>query len=70
MADTGPGIPAAELPLLFERFFRTERSTTASIPGTGLGLAIAKAIVQGHDGTITAHSVEGAGTTLRVRLPV
>jgi len=69
ISDTGMGIPAADLPRLFQRFFRTERATAAAIPGTGLGLAIARAIVDGHGGRIDVESVEGAGTTFRVRLP-
>ncbi|MBA3843017.1 MAG: PAS domain-containing protein [Actinobacteria bacterium] len=67
--DTGMGISAAELPRLFQRFFRTERATAQAIAGTGLGLAIAKAIVEGHKGRITVESVEGAGTTFRIFLP-
>jgi signal transduction histidine kinase len=70
VADTGTGIPAAELPNLFRRFFRTERATSDAIPGTGLGLAIAKAIVEGHHGRISVESAEGAGTTFRVFLPL
>ena len=69
VADNGMGIPAHELPRLFQRFFRTERATATAIPGTGLGLAIARAIVEGHGGTISVDSVEGAGTTFRIRLP-
>jgi PAS domain S-box-containing protein len=69
VSDTGMGIPANELPLLFQRFFRAERATSGAIPGTGLGLAIAKAIVTGHDGRIRVDSAEGAGTTFRVILP-
>jgi PAS domain S-box-containing protein len=69
VSDTGMGIPAIELPLLFQRFFRAERATAGAIPGTGLGLAIAKAIVSGHGGRIRVESEEGAGTTFRVILP-
>ncbi|HEY6960995.1 MAG TPA: ATP-binding protein [Gaiellaceae bacterium] len=69
VADTGMGIPADELPRLFERFFRTERAAATAIPGTGLGLAIAKAIVEGHGGAIAVESEEGAGTTFRIVLP-
>jgi signal transduction histidine kinase len=70
VSDTGMGIPAAELPQLFQRFFRTEQATRSAIQGTGLGLAIAQAIVEGHDGRIAVESEEGAGTTFRVFLPV
>jgi PAS domain S-box-containing protein len=69
VSDTGMGIPASELPLLFQRFFRTERATAGAIPGTGLGLAIAKAIVTGHGGRIRVESEDGAGTTFRIVLP-
>jgi PAS domain S-box-containing protein len=70
VADNGVGIPAHEVPQLFQRFFRTERATATAVPGTGLGLAIAKAIVEGHGGRITVDSVEGAGTTFLISLPV
>ena len=69
VADTGMGIPAHELPQLFQRFFRAERATASAIPGTGLGLAIAKAIVAGHGGRIRVDSEVGAGTTFRIILP-
>jgi PAS domain S-box-containing protein len=69
VSDNGMGIPANELPLLFQRFFRAERATSGAIPGTGLGLAIAKAIVTGHGGRICVESEDGAGTTFRIALP-
>jgi PAS domain S-box-containing protein len=69
VSDTGMGIPAADLPKLFQRFFRTERATSGAIPGTGLGLAIARAIVEGHGGRIGVESEEGVCTTFRVFLP-
>jgi signal transduction histidine kinase len=69
IADNGMGIPADEVHLLFQRFFRAERATVGAIPGTGLGLAIAKAIVTGHGGRIRVESEDGAGTTFRVILP-
>ena len=68
--DTGVGIPSDEQERLFERFFRSSTATEQAIPGTGLGLTIAKTIVERHEGTISIESVEGAGTTARVRLPV
>lgn len=69
--DTGPGIPADDLPHIFERFYRSERSRKRS-PGSGfgLGLSIAYWIVKNHDGTIEAQSKEGVGTTFIVRLPL
>jgi signal transduction histidine kinase len=70
IADTGMGISAAEQLHLFERFFRTAAANSAAIQGTGLGLAIAKGIVDAHAGTIAVRSVEGAGTTFRIELPV
>lgn len=70
VSDTGMGIPADELPNLFQRFFRTERATAKAIPGTGLGLTIAKAIVEGHKGRVTVESTDGDGTTFRIFLPL
>ncbi|MFI5026142.1 MAG: sensor histidine kinase [Solirubrobacterales bacterium] len=68
--DTGVGIPVDEQGRLFERFFRSSTATERAIPGTGLGLTIAKTIVERHEGSIAIESAEGAGTTVRVRLPV
>jgi signal transduction histidine kinase len=63
--DTGSGIPPAELPRIFDRFYKSKDSR-----GTGLGLAIARSLVKAHGGEITASSVPGQGTTIRVTLPV
>jgi signal transduction histidine kinase len=68
--DTGIGINADDQERLFNKFFRTQAATRASIQGTGLGLAISKAIAQAHGGSIRVQSVEGEGTTFRVDLPV
>ncbi len=68
VADTGVGIPAEDLPRIFERFFRADRARSGQ--GTGLGLAIAKHIVQAHGGRIWAESREGQGTTISFSLPV
>ena len=70
VSDTGPGIPAAELPNIFERFYRADRSRARSSGGTGLGLAIARQIVVAHSGTIWADSIEGQGTTFSIALPL
>jgi PAS domain S-box-containing protein len=67
VADSGYGIPEADQPRLFERFFRS--STTSDQPGTGLGLTVVRAIVEGHDGEITCRSVPGSGTTFTFSLP-
>lgn len=68
--DTGMGIPEAEIPFIFEDFFRVKSSKTAEIPGTGLGLSIVKKIVEGHHGSIEVESAEGEGTTFSVFLPL
>jgi hypothetical protein len=70
VADTGPGIPAADLERVFERFYRTAAATRQAVPGTGLGLAIAKAIVEAHNGSIAVHSAEELGSTFTVLLPL
>ncbi len=69
VADTGVGIPADEIPRVFERFYRADPARTRDPGGTGLGLAIAHWIVQQHGGDITVDSEPGRGTTVRVRLP-
>lgn len=70
VSDTGQGIPAEDLPHIFDRFYRADRSRTRSSGGTGLGLAIAKQIVAAHGGTIAASSTDGQGTTISIALPV
>ena len=69
--DTGCGIRAADLPHVFERFFRADKSRQriAQTTGTGLGLSICQAIVTAHGGQILVESEEGVGTTITVRLP-
>jgi two-component system, OmpR family, sensor kinase len=69
--DTGPGIPAEDLPHIFERFYRAEKSRTrGKTTGFGLGLSIANWIVERHGGRIEVVSKEGQGTTFAIWLPV
>jgi signal transduction histidine kinase len=69
--DTGPGIPSEDLPHIFERFYRAEKSRTRSrTSGFGLGLSIAKWIVEHHNGRIEVESKEGKGTTFAIWLPI
>jgi signal transduction histidine kinase len=73
VADSGVGIPAAELARVFSAFFRGSNTTAGggqpAAPGTGLGLVVSRAIVELHGGTIQVASTEGAGTTVTVTLP-
>ncbi len=69
--DTGPGIPAEDLPFIFERFYRAEKSRTRTrTSGFGLGLSIVQWIVENHGGTIKVESKEGQGTTFAIWLPL
>ncbi len=74
VTDTGPGIPAQDLPHIFERFYRGERSrkrtTGSQTSGFGLGLSIAYWIIRNHGGVIEVNSIEGKGTTFCVWLPI
>jgi len=70
VSDTGPGISAEDRPHVFERFYRGDKSRTASNGNAGLGLAISKAIVEAHGGTISGSSQPGTGTTFTVILPL
>jgi two-component system sensor histidine kinase VicK len=67
--DTGMGIPAEELPHIFERFFRGAEPQQLQIQGTGLGLAIAKEIVELHGGRMAVESQPNVGTSVTVCLP-
>jgi len=68
--DTGRGIPAADLPHVFDKFYRVKSHAADGTPGTGLGLAIVKSIVDLHGGRVRVESVEGAGSTFFVDLPL
>jgi signal transduction histidine kinase len=65
--DTGPGIPAAEMPRIFDRLFRGDTSRTER--GLGLGLSLVKAVVEAHGGTVSVESEPGRGAVFTVRLP-
>ena len=69
VADVGPGIPAEDLPLVFERFYRVDPSRARSTGGTGLGLTIAKQLVEAHQGHIWVESAPGEGTRIGFDLP-
>jgi two-component system phosphate regulon sensor histidine kinase PhoR len=68
-ADNGPGIPTADLPHVFERFYRVDKSRSRETGGTGLGLSIVKHIVQLHGGSIRVESALEQGTTFVILLP-
>ena len=70
VADRGAGIPADELPMIFDRFYRVRDRSGRKKSGSGLGLAIARTIVEAHGGSITAESRVGVGTTMTIRLPL
>ncbi|MFC4064498.1 GAF domain-containing sensor histidine kinase [Actinoplanes subglobosus] len=68
ITDGGLGIPAEELPFVFDRFYRGRHARDQAVPGVGLGLTIARNIIEAHHGTVTVES-GGTGTTARVTLP-
>jgi len=70
VTDTGIGIPARDLPHVFDKFYRVNNKATKEIAGTGLGLAITRSIIEAYDGRIRAESIEGEGTTFVVELPL
>ncbi len=70
ISDTGTGINASDLPSIFDRFFRSDRSRSGTSGGSGLGLAIVKAIITAHGGTICAESTPGKGTCITFTLPL
>jgi len=70
VSDTGKGIPAEDLPNIFERFYRVDRSRARATGGSGLGLTIAKRWVEAHGGEITAKSELGKGSSFSFTLPM
>ena len=69
VADNGPGVSDADLPKLFDRFYRSDPSRSRADGGTGLGLSIVAAIVRGHGGDVLAGHTPGGGLTVTVVLP-
>ena len=68
--DTGIGIPQGDLPRIFERFYRVDRSRTSTSGGIGLGLAIVRHVAINHGGEVSAQSMEGEGSTFILRIPL
>ena len=69
VADTGVGIPRADIPRIFERFYRVDKGRSRALGGTGLGLSIVKHLAQTLGGEVAVESRVGAGTTFTVRIP-
>jgi signal transduction histidine kinase len=69
VSDTGIGIPAADVPHIFERFYRVDQARTRATGGTRLGQTICKSIIELHGGTIECVATENSGTTFRVQIP-
>jgi signal transduction histidine kinase len=70
VADTGSGISAEDLPFVFNRFYRGDKSRSRATGGTGIGLALAKQLVEAHGGRLWVDSVEGQGATFSFTLPL
>jgi two-component system phosphate regulon sensor histidine kinase PhoR len=70
VADTGEGIPAGELPRVFERFYRVDKARARQTGGTGLGLAIVRHVAEAHGGSVRVDSELARGSTFTVTLPV
>jgi len=70
VADTGEGIPAEDLPNIFERFYRVDKSRARGTGGSGLGLTIARRLIEAHGGTIEARSEQGKGSRFSFTIPI
>ena len=70
VTDTGEGIPAEDLPNIFERFYRVDKSRARATGGSGLGLTIAKRLVEAHGGKIEAQSEPGKGSCFSFTVPI
>ena len=70
VSDTGVGIPARDIPRVFERFYRVDSARSRETGGTGLGLAIVRHVADRHGGSVDVESELGAGTTFTMRLPI
>jgi signal transduction histidine kinase len=70
VSDTGMGIPADDLPNIFNEFFRAKNAKSSQVMGTGIGLSTVRTLVERYHGRITLDSQEGQGTTIRVSLPL
>jgi signal transduction histidine kinase len=69
VTDTGPGIPAENLPYIFDRFYRVDKARSRAMGGSGLGLSIAKWVTEAHHGSIEVKSELNQGTTFTIKLP-
>ena len=67
--NDGPGIPQTELPFIFERFYRADKSRNRKLGGYGIGLAVVKAIVEAHGGSVSVFSQEQMETRFVITLP-